>query len=147
MTAYHVITYMLQTINSLTACCLFVVCRRVVIVQYNDLNPSLHPPQLMNPLNQKATPTLIQMADLNTMIPDDPRMKTKPDKKFYVAMDFYRVDNYHFHDPDLYSMSKVAKQMHLLSPQMNHISMTMPSAPPLTQYSDLNEVGVLLICC
>ncbi|XP_041379574.1 laccase-3-like [Gigantopelta aegis] len=94
---------------------------------------------MLNPLNQKATPTLIQMADLKSMIADDPRMKEQPDKKFYIAMDFYKIDNYHFHEPDLYPMSSVERKMQLLSPQMNHISMSMPPSPPLTQYSDLSE--------
>ncbi|XP_041354904.1 laccase-1-like [Gigantopelta aegis] len=94
---------------------------------------------ILNPLNKKSSPTMILMADLNSTIGDDPRMKEKPDKKFYIAMDFYEIDNYNYHDPDFYSIFQVEGHMKLLSPQMNHISLMMPPSPPLTQYSDLSE--------
>ncbi|XP_041354915.1 laccase-5-like [Gigantopelta aegis] len=97
---------------------------------------------IFNPLNQKANSTMIQMADHDTMIADDPRMKEKPDKKFYITMDFYKVNNVYYHEPELYPISSVSDEMQLSTPQMNHISYMMPPVPPLTQYSDLPEVGL-----
>ena len=73
------------------------------------------------------------------MDPDDDSLRKVPDKKFYVAMDFNRIDNFHFNVPGLYPLSAVVRQKQLLSPQMNHISFTLPPVPPLTQFEDLNE--------
>ena len=83
---------------------------------------------------------MIQIADHNTMIADDPRMKANPDKKFFITMDFYDVNN-NYHDANLYPIDGVEERMQLSSPQMNHISYMMPPSPPLTQYSDLSEVS------
>ncbi|XP_072166693.1 uncharacterized protein [Diadema setosum] len=49
----------------------------------------------------------------------------------YVAFDFYKVNNHHYHDPMLYPIEDVALQTS--SPQLNHVSFTLPSAPPLSQ--------------
>ena len=76
---------------------------------------------------------------LNSTEADDDTLKEVPDKKFYVAMDFYQVDNFHFHAPGLYPLSAVARDKHLYSPQMNRISFRLPPVPPLTQFRHLDE--------
>ena len=67
-------------------------------------------------------------------------LKEKPDKKFYVAFDFYKIDNYHFHDRSYHPISAVDKTQHIYMPQINHISNILPHAPPLTQLEDLEKV-------
>lgn len=67
-------------------------------------------------------------------------LKEVPDKKFYLAMDFNDVSNYHFHPESLYPISEVNESMRVYLPQINHVSLALPPSPPLTQYSDLNEV-------
>lgn len=63
-----------------------------------------------------------------------------PDRKFYLAMDFNKIDNFHFHDQAFYPISAVEKPNHLYMPQINHISNKVPYAPPLSQLEDLDEV-------
>ena len=99
--------------------------------------------QTLNPLNIKGTEEQIQISDLKARKPvdhDSVALKEKPDKKFYVAFDFYKIDNYHFHDKLYYPISGVDKSQHIYMPQINHISNILPHAPPLTQLEDLEKV-------
>lgn len=77
--------------------------------------------------------------------PDDvtdalPTLKPIPDKKFYLAMDFNKIDNYHFHDEAYYPISALERPDHLYLPQINHISSVLPHVPPLTQLEEISEV-------
>ncbi|XP_076435749.1 uncharacterized protein LOC143275484 [Babylonia areolata] len=73
---------------------------------------------------------------------DDDTLKETPDRKFYVAMEFNKVDNFHFDHPELYPLSALPREKQFYSPQLNHISFILPSAPPLTQFEDLDEEAV-----
>ena len=99
--------------------------------------------QTLNPLNIKGTEEHIQISNLKARKPvdhDSMALKEKPDKKFYVAFDFYMINNYHFHDKLYYPISTVDKSQHIYMPQINHISNILPHAPPLTQLEDLKKV-------
>ncbi|KAL4230719.1 Mco1p [Mactra antiquata] len=95
----------------------------------------------VNPWNKKGTSELIPVAKLKSFsdVKDNPALKTNPDKKFYLAMDFNKIDNYHFHDVTYYPISALERPDHLYLPQINHVSNVLPSSPPLSQMSDLNE--------
>lgn len=83
---------------------------------------------------------------LNSTEPDDDSLKQVPDKRFYLAMDFNQVDNFHFHHPGLYPLNSVIQGKHLYSPQINHISFSSTAVPPLTQMKDIDEVGTVALC-
>ncbi|ESO98873.1 hypothetical protein LOTGIDRAFT_158826 [Lottia gigantea] len=93
----------------------------------------------LNPWNRRASPTRVSLTSLYSLVEDDDALKWKPDKKFYIAMDFNVIDNKNFHHPLFYSIFDVVKQKKLLSPQMNHISTIFPPSPPLGQWMDLDE--------
>nr|KAG5688688.1 hypothetical protein BaRGS_014399 [Batillaria attramentaria] len=97
----------------------------------------------LNPWNTKATDMLVSVDRVNSTEPDDDSLNAEPDKRFYLAMDFYKIDNFHFQVPGLYPLSAVARKKHLYSPQINHISYSFPSVPPLSQMEDIDEVIVL----
>ncbi|KAK3597474.1 hypothetical protein CHS0354_041893 [Potamilus streckersoni] len=103
-------------------------------ISYEDANRS---GKKLNPWNQKGTEELIQITDLDSLVEDDAALKDKPDKKFYIYMDFNKIDNYHFQDKTYYPLSAVEKAKHLYMPQMNRISTILPPTPPLTQYKDI----------
>ncbi|KAK3090802.1 hypothetical protein FSP39_014772 [Pinctada imbricata] len=96
----------------------------------------------LNPWNKKGTDELIPVTRLHSHLPNDEALRETPDKKFYLRMDFYRIDNYRFHDPDLYPLESVVGT-ELLTPQINYITTILPPAPVLTQ---LNDVPKELFC-
>ena len=100
--------------------------------------------QKLNPWNKPSSDELLEVADLTAryaMPAETPQaLKETPDKKFYLSMDFNKIDNFHFHDRSYYPISAVARPDHLYLPQINHISNTLRHAPPLSQLEDLDEV-------
>ncbi|XP_071085419.1 uncharacterized protein [Haliotis cracherodii] len=93
--------------------------------------------KLLNPWNKKGTPDLTPVSWLNTTLADPLHMKQVPDKKFYFAMDFNKVDNYVFNHEELYPLAAVNRNKRLYLPQMNHITNIAPPSPPLSQYDDI----------
>lgn len=94
----------------------------------------------LNPWNRKGDEIFIPVTNLTTLEDaSSPALKETPDKKYYLAMDFNKIDNYHFHDMTYYPISAIEKPLHLYLPQMNHVSLMLPSSPPLSQLSDLDE--------
>ncbi|XP_053398492.1 uncharacterized protein LOC123558060 [Mercenaria mercenaria] len=93
----------------------------------------------LNPWNKKGDENNIQVSDLKSRLDGKAALKVTPDKKFYLAMDFNKIDNYHFHDVSFYPISAVERPQHLYMPQMNHVTLRLPSSPPLSQHSDLDE--------
>ncbi|XP_043270972.1 laccase-1-like [Venturia canescens] len=76
----------------------------------------------------------ISMPHLRSLGPSDESITREPDYKFYLAYDFYGKDNPHFHRQNLYGYHQVAKgENRRLTPQLNHISMKLPSFPLLPQ--------------
>ncbi|XP_014604884.1 PREDICTED: L-ascorbate oxidase-like isoform X2 [Polistes canadensis] len=64
---------------------------------------------------------------------DDTSIK-KADYQFYVAYDFYAKNNPHFHREGLYGFDQIHDwSQRLFTPQLNHISMKLPSFPLLSQ--------------
>ena len=87
---------------------------------------------MLNPLNAKETENLIAVSRLVSKLNDDPALKEIPDKKFYLAMDFYDVDDFRMEDPPVLG--------HMFTPQINHISNMLPPSPVLSQFKDIPKV-------
>ncbi|KAH1012700.1 iron transport multicopper oxidase fetC isoform X1 [Dendroctonus ponderosae] len=93
----------------------------------------------LNSLNKgtESNTSHISIPDLSSIRKWDHRLKQKPDYQFFLAYDFYRIDNPHFYG-DGYEFYNVSPSMNqLLTPQINHISMEMPSFPLLPQREDI----------
>ncbi|XP_076435502.1 uncharacterized protein LOC143275348 isoform X3 [Babylonia areolata] len=117
------------------------------------------PEKRLNPFNHKGNHHLLPVTELTSLAPDDvtvtrsgggdgdgeekaaaaadPEPEPEPDRRFYIGMDFYYVDNPRFHHPRFYPVagSKILQD----SPQMNHISLVLPPSPPLSQPGDVPE--------
>ncbi len=63
-------------------------------------------------------------------------------KKYYLSMEFNRINNDEFMDPTLYPLNIVMqfKRTPLYTPQINNISMMMPSAPVLYNWKNIERV-------
>lgn len=84
---------------------------------------------------------------MESLIPDDISLKVKPDRVFYLGMDFNMIENYRFNDPDFYPLQHMMHKEgggghahHMFSPQINKISYSAPPSPPLSQYTKDMEV-------
>lgn len=73
----------------------------------------------------------VSVAETTALEPDTLELlKEHTDYKFYVYYDFYDKDFPHFNNPDLYSIQAVSKNStQFFGPQLNHITMKMPSSP------------------
>ncbi|KAF2361462.1 Multicopper oxidase type 1 [Trinorchestia longiramus] len=56
-----------------------------------------------------------------------------PDHTFWIDFDFHPSNNDLFHHEDYYPFYAVPKKHRLFMPQMNYISLMLPSSPPLSQ--------------
>lgn len=63
-------------------------------------------------------------------------LKEQADKIFYLAYDLLPKDNPAYHHKDFYSFAKVEGQNKLRTPQINNISLKLPSSPLLSQGKD-----------
>lgn len=104
---------------------------------------------MLNPLNIGPSRGFITVDQLDSLVPDDDVLKPVPDKKFYIAMDFNMVENPYFQNSKYYSLNTMMNRhghgkhsMHMLSPQLNHISFMVPPSPPLTQHSSIVDVSL-----
>lgn len=93
----------------------------------------------LNPWNMKGTEELIPVTELVSLLTNQTALKKVPDKQYYLAMDFNKIDNYLFQDPTYYPLHAVEQTKHVYMPQINHVSLKLPPSPPLSQYADLNE--------
>ncbi|XP_018402155.1 PREDICTED: laccase-4-like [Cyphomyrmex costatus] len=73
----------------------------------------------------------ISMPMLDAMDDDDVSNTRNPDYQFYISYDFYKKDNPYFHRKNLYDFRQVKQQV--FTPQLNHISMKLPSFPLLPE--------------
>lgn len=73
----------------------------------------------------------VSVAELKSLDPDTPELLNEfTDYKFWVYYDFYNKDFPHFNNPELYSIQSVNhNNLKFFGPQLNHISMKMPSTP------------------
>ncbi|XP_067668418.1 uncharacterized protein [Haliotis asinina] len=117
--------------------------RQVAILRYDtapetepsaptDYESSVRRGKLLNPLNDKGSPERMPVSLLNATLADPVDLKEKPDKKFYLTVDFNKIDNHRFHHELYYPMS--ATESDLPMPQANNINNKEPPAPLLTQY-------------
>ncbi|KAJ8030199.1 L-ascorbate oxidase [Holothuria leucospilota] len=93
----------------------------------------------LNPLNEMESDSNMQINRVRALEPDD--ITLDPEKSvstYYIAMDFNKVNNYHFHDPDYYPVEDIDTSHHLYSPQLNHISFLFPPASLLHQHNELD---------
>lgn len=63
-------------------------------------------------------------------------------KKYYLAMEFNKINNPEFNDEKLYSLSMMnnSNRVPLYTPQINNISMHMPSIPVLYKWDSIPKV-------
>ncbi|XP_044007229.1 L-ascorbate oxidase-like isoform X2 [Aphidius gifuensis] len=95
----------------------------------------------LNSLN-KGTESLdsISMPLLESLEPNDESNTREPDYQFYLSYDFYDKDNSNFHRKDLYGFHQVnSKKGRVYTPQLNHITMKLPSFPLLSQRELIKE--------
>ncbi|XP_072946321.1 uncharacterized protein [Epargyreus clarus] len=122
----------------------FTKAKQVGVLHYEgamDLEPSgdptweeLHNEGLqLNALNKgEEEDETISVAEMRSLEGYDESLKEIADYQFYVAYDFYAKNNSHFHKSPYYGYYQVPeKDNRLYTPQLNHISMKMPSSPLL----------------
>nr|KAF7421813.1 hypothetical protein H0235_009649 [Vespula pensylvanica] len=100
-----------------------------------DRPPSHLPGLQVNALNKGTeSNNTISIASLNAMDKNDKTSIREPDYQFYVSYDFYPKDNPHFHREGLYGFYQVRDwSQRLFTPQLNNISMKLPSFPLMSQ--------------
>ncbi|CAG4968642.1 unnamed protein product [Parnassius apollo] len=122
----------------------FTKAKQVAVLHYEgamDLEPSgdptweeLHNEGLqLNALNKgEEEDETISVAEMRSLEGYDDSLKEVADYQFYVAYDFYPKNNSHFHRSPYYGYYQVPNlDNRLYTPQLNHISMKMPSRPLL----------------
>ncbi|XP_045506939.1 laccase-4-like isoform X1 [Colias croceus] len=87
----------------------------------------------LNALNKgEEDDETISVAEMKSLKGYDDSLKEVADYQFYVAYDFYPKNNSHFHRSPYYGYYQVPEpDNRLYTPQLNHISMKMPSSPLL----------------
>ncbi|KAK4310942.1 hypothetical protein Pmani_017529 [Petrolisthes manimaculis] len=68
----------------------------------------------------------------------DGDLSRNPDHQFWLNFDFYSKDNHLFHHEDFYPFFGVRSDLRLYMPQINHITLKLPPAPPLSQPTDVD---------
>ena len=64
-------------------------------------------------------------------------------KRHYLAMEFNKINNHEFYDEKLYSLNTSIgkyRRSELYTPQINNISMQMPSTPILYRWHTIDQV-------
>ncbi|XP_065208115.1 uncharacterized protein LOC135836952 [Planococcus citri] len=69
----------------------------------------------------------------------DQVLKPTADVSLIMSFDFYAVNNSMFHKSDMYGFNQVEKKLRTYTPQINHISMKMPSFPLLSQPESIGK--------
>ncbi|KAJ8708350.1 hypothetical protein PYW07_010475 [Mythimna separata] len=121
---------------------IFTKAKQVGVLHYEgamDLEPpgdptweELHNDGLqLNALNKgEEDEETISVAEMRSLEGHDDSLKEVADYQFYIAYDFYAKNNSHFHRSPYYGYYQVpAKKNRLYTPQLNHISMKLPSSP------------------
>ncbi|XP_013191002.1 uncharacterized protein LOC106135292 [Amyelois transitella] len=87
----------------------------------------------LNALNKgEEEEETISVAEMRSLAGPDDSLKEVADYQFYIAYDFYAKNNSHYHRSPYYGYYQVPnKKNRLYTPQLNHISMKMPSSPLL----------------
>ena len=71
------------------------------------------------------------------------KINTTNVKKYYLAMEFNKISNPEFNDEHYYSLSMLNElnRQQLYTPQINNISMHMPSVPLLYRWNEIPKVS------
>ncbi|KAJ8956580.1 hypothetical protein NQ314_006707 [Rhamnusium bicolor] len=134
----------------------FTRAHQVAVLEYKDLNSTMddYPDDIpdydtshregiqINALNRgvESNASFISMPQLESLEKWDISLKSKPDIQYYIAYDFYTIDNDHFHKRPYYGFFNMSDiNLRLLTPQFNHISMEMPSFPLLPQREEITS--------
>nr|XP_022908342.1 laccase-4-like [Onthophagus taurus]XP_022908343.1 laccase-4-like [Onthophagus taurus] len=98
-----------------------------------DYQKTLRKGLQLNSLNKGLeTADIISIPQLKSLNEPDLSLKPIPDFQYFVSYDFYKIDNPHFHKNGLYGFNEVTNNLNkVLTPQLNHITMKMPSTPLL----------------
>ncbi|XP_076059257.1 uncharacterized protein LOC143035926 [Oratosquilla oratoria] len=100
---------------------------------------STPPPGIyLNPLNSNGETddevTLVEMQSLKeASYKTDQSLKDDVDFKFYLSFDVNGVANTAFFDEQYYAYSKIPSEFRIFTPQIDHITLRLPSSPLLTQ--------------
>ena len=72
------------------------------------------------------------------------KINTTNVKRFYLAMEFNKINNDEFYDEKLYSLSDILyyNRTPLYTPQINNISMMLPETPVLYKWNSINRVFI-----
>lgn len=96
----------------------------------------VRPGRQLNALNRGMEDrNTISIAEVTSALadPDTGVLQKEADFKFYIYYDFYAKNNTNFHYPGLYGYNEVENNQHRrYSPQLNHISMQLPTFPLLS---------------
>jgi hypothetical protein len=70
------------------------------------------------------------------------KINTTNVKKYYLAMEFNKINNPEYNDEHFYSLNMIngVKRQQLYTPQINNISMHMPSIPLLYKWNKIPKV-------
>lgn len=71
------------------------------------------------------------------------RIRRRPDRKFFFEIEYKYLDNPAFNSKHT-SLDLVHIDSQVYTPQINNISMEMPSAPLLSQWNDNPRVNIVL---
>ncbi|XP_042224188.1 laccase-1-like [Homarus americanus] len=103
-----------------------------------DYNSTIREGLQLNKLN--AAPgdgTFLTAAEIRGVEVGEDISRT-PDYTFWLDFDFYSKNNDFFHHEDYYPFFGVRKPVRVFVPQINEISLKLPSAPPLSQPEDVD---------
>ncbi|KAL1123234.1 hypothetical protein AAG570_002321, partial [Ranatra chinensis] len=130
----------------------FTSAHQVAVLRYMGSDPAHNPPgevsyeaaaelqNILNPLNARLDETSLTPPELsaaNRM--GDPSLKPIPDNRIVLPFDFNPIDNAHFHKHNLYGYNQVERASErVMTPQLNGVSLKMPSSPLLSQHGDLD---------
>ncbi|KAJ1521928.1 hypothetical protein ONE63_002262 [Megalurothrips usitatus] len=102
----------------------------------------------VNPLNRGSSDEdTVTAAELQTLDPAedrDPALRADADVQLFVSYDFYAVDNPHIHRAGVYGINQVSAAPHrVFTPQLNHISLSLPGFPLLSGRDRLDKSHAL----
>lgn len=99
---------------------------------------------MLNPWNVKLTnqnnDTYIQVDQLRSLDNTTLKYNATVKKKFYLSMEFNKINNYEYQNPFLFPLDAVTKKLY--TPQINNISMMLPPVPALYQWDDIPNVSI-----
>ncbi|CAH0553403.1 unnamed protein product, partial [Brassicogethes aeneus] len=96
----------------------------------------------VNSLNKGTEENITQyvaVPHFESLKPWDESLSSKPDYQFYVAYDFYKLNNPHFYKVPEYGFYNVSVPNRVLTPQINHISLKFPNSPIMPQRDQFDD--------